>query len=90
MEKLTFRQTILTERQETQRAKRNYIKQHLQYSKRLLYIPTLLKLAFFVLLCTFFYYMGIYDTPTTICDEQKICYYNLICPETNLPATGAE
>ena len=90
MEYLTWRETIKTERQETQRAKKMYIRQHLQFSKRLRYIPTILRLATITFLCLAFYYMGYLDAPKQISEEPKICYYNLICPEPKLPPTGAE
>lgn len=90
MEYLTWRETIKVEWKEQNKARRNYIKQHLQFSKRLRYIPTILRLATITFLCLAFYYMGYLDAPKQISEEPKICYYNLICPEQKLPATGAE
>lgn len=84
MEYLTWRETIKTERQEKQRAKRNYLKQSYQFAKRLWFIPYLIKLGFLTLLCLFFYYLGYSDAPVLLnCDELRPFIINL-------PATGAQ
>ena len=84
MQKLTRLETITQERKEKEKARKDYLRQSMQFSKRLWYIPTIIKLLLLTGLCTVFYYLGMLDTPPqTICDEKRdfIIY---------LPPTGAE
>ena len=72
MDKLTRLETIIAERNEKEKARKNYIKQSKQFSKRLWFIPTLVKLSLIVAVCLLFYYLGMIDSPTpTVCNEVK-------------------